>query len=114
MKLQLYVAIFLQTAKQEFKTVSSFKNHYSIDFLSQSLFWRGFTLTSYVNRQNTSNKYWNTENPHAVHEVPLHDLNVGVWSALGAYRINGPVFFHETLNPEYSVRFILSPFSQLW
>jgi hypothetical protein len=36
-----------------------------------------YTLSGYVNSQN--NRYWSTENPHAVHEVPLHDLKVGVW-----------------------------------
>jgi hypothetical protein len=29
------------------------------------------------------------ENPHAVHEVPLHDLNVGVWCEISAGRIIG-------------------------
>lgn len=28
----------------------------------------------YVNSQN--NRYWSTENPHAVHEVPVHDVKV--------------------------------------
>jgi hypothetical protein len=46
-------------------------------------------LSGYVNSQN--NRYWSTENPHAVHKVPLHDLNVTVWFAISAQRINGPI-----------------------
>jgi hypothetical protein len=34
-----------------------------------------FTLTGHVNSQN--NRYWSTENPHAVHKVPKHNLQVG-------------------------------------
>jgi hypothetical protein len=36
--------------------------------------------------------HWDTENPHAVHEVPLHDQTVGVWCAVSGRRIIGPVF----------------------
>jgi hypothetical protein len=60
--------------------------------------------------QTAKIRYWSTENPHAVHEVPLHDLKVGVWCAISARRIIGPVFFHETINSERYVRLILSPF----
>jgi hypothetical protein len=66
-------------------------------------------LSGYVNSQN--NRYRSTENPHAVHEVPLHDLKVGVWSAISAWRINKPVFFHGTINSELYM--IMSPFSNL-
>jgi hypothetical protein len=34
-----------------------------------------YTLSGYMNSQD--NRYWSTENPHAVYEVPLHDLKVG-------------------------------------
>lgn len=63
---------------------------------------------SYVNSHN--NRYWSTENPHVVHEVPLHNLKVGVWSEISAWRITGPVFFHKTLASEHYVRLILSSF----
>jgi hypothetical protein len=33
-------------------------------------------LNGYVNGQN--NRYWGTENPHALHEVPWQDVKVGV------------------------------------
>jgi hypothetical protein len=35
-----------------------------------------FNVSGYINSQNST--YWSTENPHAVHEVPLHDLKVEV------------------------------------
>lgn len=41
-----------------------------------------FTLNSYANSQN--NRHWTTDNHHAVHEVPLHDLKSGVWCSTGA------------------------------
>jgi hypothetical protein len=41
-----------------------------------------FISSGSVNSQN--NKYWSTENPHAVHEEPMHDLKVGVWCANSA------------------------------
>jgi hypothetical protein len=34
------------------------------------------TLSGYVNSQN--NRYWSTENPHAVHVASLHDLTAEV------------------------------------
>jgi hypothetical protein len=50
-----------------------------------------FSLSGYINSQN--NRYWSTESHHAVHEVPLHDLKVGVWYAVSAWSIIGPMFF---------------------
>jgi hypothetical protein len=80
--------------------------------LSFILTRRGTLLSGYVNSQN--NRYWSTENPHAVHEVPQHDLKVGVWRAIGARRTVEPVSFHETVNSDRYVRLILSPlFGQL-
>jgi hypothetical protein len=54
--------------------------------------------------------YWSTENSHSLHEVALHDLNFGVLCASSAQRTTQPMFFHETVNSEYYVRLILSPF----
>jgi len=33
---------------------------------------------------------WRSKNPHALHEVPSHDLEVGVWCAVNAH--NGKEF----------------------
>jgi hypothetical protein len=61
-----------------------------------------FHLSGCVNSQN--NRYWRTENPHSIHEFPLHDVKIGVWCAINAHRIIGPVFFQETINSERYVR----------
>jgi hypothetical protein len=45
-------------------------------------------LSGYVTARIT---YWSTENPHAVHEVSLHDLKRGVWCIVSMWRIIGPV-----------------------
>jgi hypothetical protein len=49
-----------------------------------------FHLQGYINMQN--NRYWSSKNPHLTHEAPLHPVKVGVWCALSARRIVGPVF----------------------
>jgi hypothetical protein len=36
--------------------------------------------------------HWDTENLHAVNEVPLHDQKFGVWCAVSGRRIIGPIF----------------------
>jgi hypothetical protein len=55
-----------------------------------------FHLQGYKNTQN--NHYWSSQIPHLTHEVLLHPLKVGVWRAVSARRIAGPVFFNETIN----------------
>ena len=45
----------------------------------------------YVNSQNT--RYCSSENPHVIHETPLHDLKIGVWCAVSETKIVGPFFF---------------------
>jgi hypothetical protein len=50
-----------------------------------------FHLKGYINTQN--NRYWISQNPHLTHEDLLHPVKVGVWCALSARRIAGPVFF---------------------
>jgi hypothetical protein len=63
-----------------------------------------FHLSGYVNSQN--NPYWSAENPHSIHEVPLHDVKIGVWCAISAKRIIVPVFFEETIYSERYARLI--------
>jgi hypothetical protein len=71
MKPWSYTAFCLQTAKQEFVTVGSFRNLVFKGLLDPELAcysdkaW--FTLSSYI--KNKNNRYWSTENTHAVHEV---------------------------------------------
>jgi hypothetical protein len=53
-----------------------------------------FHLSGYVNTQNT--RLWLLENPHAVHEKPLHDQKLGVWVAISRWHTVGPLFLEET------------------
>jgi hypothetical protein len=55
-----------------------------------------FHLSGYVNARNT--RIWNDKYPHSVHQIPLHDTKIGVWCAVSARQIIGPIFYHETVN----------------
>jgi hypothetical protein len=67
-----------------------------------------FHLSGYINAQN--NRYWSSINPRQTFEVPLHDQKVGVWCAITASRIEGPIFFENTINSKRYVSDILRPF----
>ena len=67
-----------------------------------------FHLSGYVNSQN--NRFWSLENPHNIHEVPLHDVKIGVWCAISGRRIIGPIFYDGTINAQRYVDLILQPF----
>jgi hypothetical protein len=66
-------------------------------------------LQGYINTQN--NRYWSSQNPHLTHEVLLHLVQVGVWCAVSARRVVGPVFSNETINCKKYVWVILEQFS---
>jgi hypothetical protein len=53
-------------------------------------------LKGNVNSQ--SNRFNVQENRCAVYSFPLHDLKLGVWCTVSAYKFIGPVFFKETIN----------------
>lgn len=57
-----------------------------------------FTLSGAVNKQNC--RMWGTDNPHIIHETPLHDEKVTVWAGVCSKTIIGPFFFRagETVN----------------
>jgi hypothetical protein len=57
-----------------------------------------------------NNCYWSSQNPYLTHEAPFHPVKVGVWCAISAGRIVGPVFFNETINCETYVQVILRQF----
>jgi hypothetical protein len=65
-------------------------------------------MKRHVNTQN--NRYWSTENPHLLPEIPFHDVKVCVWRALSAQRIIGFIFFRDTIISNSYVRQILQPF----
>jgi len=52
-----------------------------------------FHLKGSVNKQNF--RYWAPQNPHEVHERPLHSLKVTVWCAVGKVGVIGLYFFEE-------------------
>ncbi|PNF22643.1 hypothetical protein B7P43_G07109, partial [Cryptotermes secundus] len=54
-----------------------------------------FHLSGYVNSQN--NRIWSSDNPHVLHEKPLHCQKIGVWCAVSR-RIVGPIFFETAVN----------------
>jgi hypothetical protein len=61
-----------------------------------------------VNSQ--SNWYWSAENPRLIYKLPLHDEKVGVWHAISACRITGPVFYDDTVNAARYVNNTLSSY----
>ena len=52
-----------------------------------------FHLNSTVNKQNCH--YWSPDNPHNIHQWPLHSDRVTVWCAVAPFGIIGPYFFEE-------------------
>ncbi|KAJ9576583.1 hypothetical protein L9F63_025520 [Diploptera punctata] len=48
-----------------------------------------FHLSGYINDQNS--RVWARENPHMIHEEPLHSAKIGVWCAIS------PIFFNTTV-----------------
>jgi hypothetical protein len=70
-----------------------------------------FHLSGYVNSQNS--RYWATENPHGLHEQPLHDQKIGVWCGVSATRIIGPIFFDSTVNTDVYLAILEKCYSQL-
>ncbi|PSN43843.1 hypothetical protein C0J52_11885 [Blattella germanica] len=68
-----------------------------------------FHLRGHVASQN--NRYWSTENPHLIHDVPLHDEKNGVLCAVTAKRIIGPIFFQDTINAQRYRALTLVPLS---
>jgi hypothetical protein len=45
-----------------------------------------------------NNHYWSSQNPHLTHEILLYQVKVGVWCAVSARRIVGPVFLNERIH----------------
>jgi hypothetical protein len=54
-------------------------------------------LQGYINTQN--NRYWNSQNPHLTHEIPLHRVKVGVWCAVNVRSGAGAGFLRELRFP---------------
>ena len=54
-----------------------------------------FHLSGSVNSQNSH--IWESENPNAMHEEPLHSQKIDVWCGMSWRRTIGPIFFEETI-----------------
>jgi hypothetical protein len=67
-----------------------------------------FQSSSYVNSQNA--RIWSDKNPHAVHQILLCDIKIGVRCAINARRIVSPIFYCETVNLDQCIRNILEQF----
>ena len=52
-----------------------------------------FGLNESVNKQNV--RFWVTENPEELREIPLHSEKVTVWCGMTSNEIIGPYFFEE-------------------
>lgn len=81
----------IQKKKKELRTAGSFKSRYSIDFI----------LRGHVHSHG--NRYWSTENPRSVREVPMHDLKAGVWCVIRVWT-EFNFYFRETICSEHHVR----------
>jgi hypothetical protein len=55
-------------------------------------------LSGYINSQNSS--VWSAENPHSLHENPLHSSKIGIWCALSRKQSVRPLFFQEIITAE--------------
>jgi hypothetical protein len=55
------------------------------------------------------NKYWSSENPHVLIQLPLYDQKIGVWCAISVNRIIGPLSYEETLGAQQFYNEILNP-----
>ena len=52
-----------------------------------------FTLSGCVNKENY--RFWSAENPHLLHQAPLHSERLTVWCAISSHNIIGPYFFQN-------------------
>jgi hypothetical protein len=52
-----------------------------------------FHLCGNINSQNS--RYWTTENPHDIHQKPLHSEKVITWCGVASCRVIGPYFFED-------------------
>jgi hypothetical protein len=69
------VPFCFQILKQQYSTIGNFRNWHSVDLFADIAHFI-LIRCGYVRGQN--NRCWSSENPYAVHEVPLLDLKGGI------------------------------------
>jgi hypothetical protein len=57
-----------------------------------------FYFNGFVNAQDTH--HWGIENPHTIHEAPLHDWKLDAWCAVSGQRI---ISYNYTIIPTSSI-----------
>lgn len=72
---------------------------------------RQFTISFLGNVNKQNDRSWNDENPHLIHEKPLHQSRVTVWIGVTSTAIIGPYFYEEngvtvTVNGERYLRML--------
>jgi hypothetical protein len=45
-----------------------------------------------------NSQYWSAGNPRFIHELPLHDKNIGVWCPISGHRMIGSIFYDDTVH----------------
>jgi hypothetical protein len=66
-----------------------------------------FHLSGHISAQNS--RYWDNVTLRQTFEVLLHDMKIGVWCAITATLVGGPIFYEQNINSELYVSDILWP-----
>jgi hypothetical protein len=65
-------------------------------------------LSGCVNSQK--NRYWSSEGPRALIQVPLYGQKTGIWLSIGADGVIGPIYYEGNLDEVRYINEILNPF----